>query len=243
PLVPDDRIGAIGPWIFQTIVPQEVEVTAIARASVNDLLIKKFAVLSPNSGDRMDLGDFFTAEVRRLGGEVVAVEHYESGSTNFKDQLDLIREAAPEALFIPGTSEDLILILPQINFYDMHARLLGMSNWNSEKLIRLARQEIEGALFPLNVYHGEEKGAYDRLATVYQERFGGELSSVTVAAYFGAKLLLRGISEGAVDRTLMRDFLRQALHKDARQRLAEAEALSIMTVRSGKIERYLPLSR
>jgi hypothetical protein len=33
------------------------------------------------------------------------------------------------------------------------------------------------------------------------------------------------------------------LSKDAQARLAEADALTIMTVRSGKIQRYIPLSR
>jgi branched-chain amino acid transport system substrate-binding protein len=243
PLVSLDRIAEIGPWIFQTKVPQKVEVTAVARAAKNDLLLKRFAVLSPDSGERRDLGAFFAAEIRRLGGEVVATEHYEDGSTNFKDQLDLIREAAPEALFIPGSTEDLILILPQINFYDMHARLLGLSNWNSERLIRLARQEIEDALFPLDVYHGEEKEAYDKLAAAYQQRFGGELSSVAIAGYFGIKLILQGISQGAADREQLGEFLQSQLHEDAMERMAEANALSIMTVRSGKIERYTPLSK
>jgi branched-chain amino acid transport system substrate-binding protein len=243
PLVAMDAMSEIGPWIFQTKVPQQVEVTAIARAAKNDLMLRRFAVLAPESGERRNLGDFFAAEIRRLGGEIVAVTHYQDGSTTFKDQLDLIREAAPQALFIPGTTEDLILILPQINFYDMHARLLGMSNWNSERLIRLAEQEIEGALFPLDVYHGEGKGAYDSLVTSYQERFGGELSSITVASYFGIKLLLQGIDHGVADRAQMGDFLHAQLHKNAQGRMAEADALSIMTVRSGKIERYIPLSK
>jgi branched-chain amino acid transport system substrate-binding protein len=243
PLAPMDGIDEIGPWIFQTKVPQEVEVTAIARAAKNDLLLKRFAVLAPDTGERRSLGDFFAGEVLRLGGEMVAAEHYTDGSTTFKDQLDRIREAAPEALFIPGTTDELILILPQINFYDMHARLLGLSSWNSERLIRLAEQSIEGALFPLDVYRGEEKEAYDRLVAAYEKRFGGELSAVTVAAYFGFKLLLEGIDSGAADRSQMGDFLRAQLSKDAQARMAEADALTIMTVRSGKIQRHIPLSR
>ncbi len=243
PLAPMDRIDEIGPWIFQTKVPQEVEVTAIARAAKNGLLLKRFAVLAPESGEKRSLGDFFAEEILRMGGEIVAAQHYADGSTNFKDQLDLIREAAPEALFMPGTTEDLILILPQINFYDMHARLLGLSNWNSERLIRLAEQEIEGALFPLDVYHGDDKEAYDRLVAAYQKRYGGELSAIAVSGYFGIKLILDGIDQGAVDRAQMGDFLHSQLDKDAQARTSEADALSIMTVRSGKIQRYAPLSR
>jgi len=243
PLAPMDRIDEIGPWIFQTKVPQEVEGTAIARAANDGLLLHRFAVLAPQSGERRELGDFFAAEARRLGGEIVSTEYYEDGSTDFKEQLDLIREAAPQALFIPGTTEDLILILPQINFYDMHAQLLGLSNWNSERLIRLSEQSIEGALFPLDVYHGKDKDAYDDLVAAYEKRFGGELGAATVAGYFGTRLILQGIDEGAADRSQMGDFLHSRLDRNAEARMAEADALSIMTVRSGKIERYIPLAK
>ncbi|NIM19638.1 MAG: ABC transporter substrate-binding protein [Candidatus Latescibacteria bacterium] len=241
PIVFTGRITEVGPWIFHTKVPDEVEVTAMAQAAKEGLLIKRFAVLAPDFGERRRLSDFFSEEIKRLGGEVVAEAHYDEGETNFKDQLESIRDAAPEALFIPGSTEELILILPQINFYDVHARLLGLSNWNSEKLIRLSEQEIENALFPLDAYHGKDKAAYEHFIAAYEEQFGGELSPVTVSGYFGMRLLLRSLAEGAADRTQVKDFLYNELFQDAGSRMSEAAALSIMTVRSGRVRKYEPL--
>jgi branched-chain amino acid transport system substrate-binding protein len=235
PFVSSGRIKEIGPWIFQTKVPDEVEVTAIATAAGTGLLIERFAVLAPGFGERQRLGDFFGQEIERLGGQLVALEYYEEGETNFRQQLEAILEEAPQALFIPGTTDELIMILPQINFYDMQVQLLGMSNWNSDKLIRLARNEIEKALFPLAAYHGKDRETFDRFSETYLERFGGEMSSVAVAGYFGTRLLLRGLEAGVADRGQMRDFLYSELAQSADYRMAEAATLSIMTVRSGRV--------
>ena len=237
PFVSSGRIAEIGPWVFQTKVPDEVEVSAVAAAATS-LLIERFAVLAPGFGERRRLGELFGQEIERLGGQLVALEFYEEGETNFKQQLETILEAAPEALFVPGTTDELILILPQINFYEMQVRLLGLSNWDSDKLIRLSRSEIENALFPLAAYHGKDRATFDRFSETYQERFGGELSPVSVAGYFGIRLLLQGLETGVADRDQMRQFLYSELAQSAEHRLGEARTLSIMTVRSGQVVEF-----
>jgi hypothetical protein len=49
------------------------------------------------------------------------------------------------------------------------------------------------------------------------------------------RLLLQSIDAGAVDRKQVRDFLDKTLNAGAEQRMAEANSLSILNVRSGKV--------
>ncbi|UCG52155.1 MAG: penicillin-binding protein activator [Candidatus Latescibacterota bacterium] len=247
PVVPEQRIGEIGPWVFQINIPLEVEVSAVARVAVENLLLRRFAVLSPSTPESRGLTGLFIKEVQRRGGRVVAEQYYGSGDTDFKEQLDAIRESAPEALFIPGEPVELMQILPQVRFYDLQLQLLGLSNWNSEKLLRLSAPELEGALFPREGYRGKTPEAYERFVDRYTKKYGRESSQgsgidevhpVAVSGYFGMRVLLGAVESGAVDREQVREFLDTELNTGAESRMAEANSLPMVRVRSGKISEF-----
>jgi len=240
PVVSTDNLGDVGPWVFQTKVPHSVEATAMAELATGRLLLERFAVIAASGGSGREVGEFFAREVERLGGVVVALEFYEEGATDFRLQLETVREAAPEAIFAPGTVEELLLLLPQVKFYDLQVQLLGLSNWNTDKLLRLSRDDLEGALFPLETYHGNDPAAYQRFKLAMEEEGVGEVSPVSVAGYFGMRLLLEGVSRGAASRDDMREWLESQLYGDAESRSQRAASLSILTVRRGRTREFRP---
>lgn len=238
PLVDDQRIDAVGPWVFQTRMPSEVEVSAIARVAREDLLLERFAVLAPDSRDKRKLAAYFIREITSRGGVIVAEQYYEVGATDFGPQLDVIREAAPEALFIPGEPDELILALPQVSFYDMKIQLLGLSNWNSEKLLRLSQRDLEGALFPRETYFGKSRESTATFNVVFHEKYGTDAHPVAAAGYFGTQLVLSAVSAGAISREQAREYIHNTLNAGAAERLAETNTLSILRVRSGRLAEF-----
>ena len=243
PVVSERRIDEVGSWVFQTKVSPEIEVSAMAKVAREDLLLERFAVLAPSSPERRKLAEFFVQEVLNRGGEIVAEQYYETGATDFKEQLEVIREAAPDALFIPGAPEELILALPQVRFYDMQVQLLGLSDWNTDKLLRLSQRELEGALFPREAHYGRDRESYQSFRKRYKESFGVEAHPVAVSAYFGMRFLLRAVQEGAVERDQVQAFLDRELHTSAQQRMTAANSLSILKVTSGKVREFTAFLR
>ena len=136
PVLSSDDLVEIGTWVFQTRALATIEATALAEVAVTRLGLSKFAILSPGRGDRRATANFFADEVKRLGAQVVVQEQFAEGATDFKTQLEVIRDAAPDALFAIGSVEELLQILPQTKFFDLQVQLLGTSQWNSEKLVR-----------------------------------------------------------------------------------------------------------
>lgn len=238
PVVSDQRVDEVGPWVFQTKLPLEIEVSAIARVGREDLLLERFAVLAPDSKEKRNLAGYFIREITSRGGVIVAEQYYEVGATDFGPQLDVIREAAPEALFIPGEPEELILSLPQVSFYDMQVQLLGLSDWNSDKLLRLSQKELEGALFPRETYYGRDRESTLNFAAGYREKFNTEPHPVAEAGYFGTRLMLEAVQAGAISREQVRDFIADALTAGAARRLAETNSLSILKVSSGRLAEF-----
>jgi len=238
PVVASDDLVEIGPWVFQTRVPATVEATALAETAVKKLGLSKFAVLSPSRGDRLATAQFFADEVKRLGGQVVANETFAEGATDFKDQLQRIHDAAPDALFAIGSIEELLQILPQTRFFDLQAQLLGTSQWNSDKLLRLARDELEGAVFPAEAHYGStperDKELHDRLTAAGAT----DVNPVAVAAYYGTRAVLEAVASGAASRDDVRVFLDAHMRGDADVRRARAEALPLVRVHNGAIESF-----
>ncbi|MCK4236294.1 MAG: amino acid ABC transporter substrate-binding protein, partial [Candidatus Krumholzibacteria bacterium] len=118
PLATEEGIGGIGDWVFQTIINAEVEIIAVVKIARSELGIRRFAFLSVDDDRSRWIERVFRAEVERSGGEICVSEFYSEGSTDFNEQIERIRNAAPEALFIASDIEDLILILPQFSFYE-----------------------------------------------------------------------------------------------------------------------------
>ena len=238
PVVGTDDMAAIGPWVFQTRVPSTVEATAVAEAAVRKLNLERFAVIAPSRGDRRDAADFFAGEIKRLGRQVVAVEYYEDGATDFKAQLERVREAAPDALFAVGGVEELLQMLPQAKFHDVQVQLLGLSSWNSDKLMRLSRAELEGALFPAESHYGSNKESRSAVVKKLATPNTSEASPISVAGYYGTRAVLEALGAGASSREDVRKYLDSHLRGDASTRANRAAALPLLRVRGGKAEPF-----
>ena len=238
PVVSSDDLVEIGSWVFLTRVPLTIEATVLAEVATGKLGLTRFAVLAPARGDRRATADFFADEVRRLGRQVVAQEYFNEGATDFKAQLEKIRDTTPDALFAIGSVEELLQILPQTKFFDLQVQLLGTSQWNSDKLLRLARDEAEGAMFPAETHYGatpeREKSLHDRIMATDAT----DVSPVAVAGYYGTRAVLEALGAGASSREDVRRYLDGRLRGGAEARMQRAAALPLMRVRNGAAEPF-----
>ena len=240
PVVSTDDLVNIGPWVFQTRVPDTVEATVLAEVAVKKLGLKNIAVLSPARGDRRATADFFADEVRRLGAQVVAHEQFAEGATDFKAQLEKVRDVTPDALFAIGSVEELLQILPQTKFFDLQVQLLGTSQWNSDRLIRLARDELEGAVFPAETHYGATEARDRALRERLMSAGASDVSPVAVAAYYGTRVVLDAVAGGASSREDVRRYLESKLKGDAAARRERASTLPLVRIRKGTIEPFKP---
>jgi branched-chain amino acid transport system substrate-binding protein len=238
PVSSSDDLVDIGAWVFQTRVPDTIEATVLAEVAVQKLGLRNVAVLSPGRGDRRATAEFFADEVKRLGGQVVANQQFAEGATDFKEQLQKIREATPDALFAIGSVEELLQILPQTKFLDLQVQLFGTSQWNSDKLIRLARDELEGAIFPAEAHYGATPERDKALRERITSTGASDVSPVAVAAYYGTRVVLNAIDGGATSREDVRKYLEAKLKGDAAARRERASSLPLVRVHNGSLEPY-----
>jgi ABC-type branched-subunit amino acid transport system substrate-binding protein len=115
-----------------------------------------------------------------------------------------------DALFIPASHEDLVLIAPQLAYHEVTgARLLGAEGWYDPQLARLGGAPLEGSLFAAHFYPDSEV-PYVR---AFRQRFEATFESVPDAfaaqGYDAAGLALVQIARHGDDREDVRDGLHE----------------------------------
>ncbi len=108
--------GTGAPWDYMFLMQPSCDLQGalMAKFAINDLKYKKFGVLyrSDNSYS-YSLYYAFEAYVKANGGEIVAVESFQAGDTDFKTMLTKLMNSDMDMLFAPNYTGELVAITQQ----------------------------------------------------------------------------------------------------------------------------------
>jgi branched-chain amino acid transport system substrate-binding protein len=211
PTATQETISELGRHVFQTNLTGDLEIRLVAQVGVNVLLKRRYAILYPRTEEGTRAADLFAEQVEGLGARVVASEGFERGVTDFKDIIERIRSAGPEALFIPAPPSEMRLIAPQLTFYDLETQLLGPSSWNNSLLGREVGEYLDRAIFPTDMalIPEAERARFEEL---WQRRYPSTSSSpFALKTYFAVRSVLEAIHEGIRSREDLQAYLEQQL--------------------------------
>jgi branched-chain amino acid transport system substrate-binding protein len=243
PVASEEGIAGIGDHIFQRSQDYETEVAAIARVVCLEMGLRRIAFMAEDSQRWHSLAELFRREVEGLGGTLCAEDFYEQGSTDFKLNIERIRKAAPEALFIPSNTEDLVLILPQLSFYEFGAQLLGTSSWNSRKLLRMTGRDMEGAVFPSEDVSdsGEERYLAAAALTGYEDR---DVNRFVTGGYDGVRKTMEAMAASSDSGSPLRDEMARMLDNRRHNFVAlmSGDGIRFNIVRKERVEEYVTVS-
>ncbi len=180
PVAMVEGVGRLGPWSFQVNGSLESLAKALAKHAVTDEGLRRLAVLYPRTVYGTVLTRSFTKEAEAMGAEVSAVVGYQEGQADFANELKAVKEARPQGLFLPGSTGELLQIVPQVAFWQIECRLLGAYGWDSPRLMQVAGNVAEGAI--VAVVRGGElaRGKVERL---YRESYEGEPNRYTLVGW------------------------------------------------------------
>lgn len=148
PTATNDNIWQLGGTVFQTNLTGVFETRLLAQLGVSLLLKQRYAIIHAEDAESRRHAEFFAAAVTELGAEVVATVSFPPQQTDFKDAILALRQKRPEVIFTPATVDQMILLGPQLDFYRAGALIMGLSAWNSDKLLERAGTVLERAVFP-----------------------------------------------------------------------------------------------
>ncbi len=239
PVATEDGIGEIGGWVFQLEMPAEIEVISVAKMACERLGLRRIAFMSIDDIRSHHIERLFREEMELAGGEVCTSEFYTEGSTDFREHIDRIRNAGPEALYIASDTDDLILILPQLSFYEFGVQLLGTSAWDSRRLLRMAGRDMEGALFPGAIFSRRDEEHFIAATALLDERMD-EVNPFVIGGYRGVRTILQALSVSGSGGEQLRKTIARKL--DDKQHsfieLYSGRGIPFYTVRNERLEEY-----
>lgn len=111
-----------------------------------------------------------------------------------------------DALFIPESHENVVLIAPQLAFHEVQgARLLGPAGWYDPELVRLAADHLEGALFAAHFYPESPVPWVQAFTADYEATYAQSPEEFGALAYDAANLVLVQLARGRDTREAVRD--------------------------------------
>jgi len=119
-----------------------------------------------------------------------------------EDEEDSIYPEEPEpiidfdAIFIPDSFQRVAMIAPQLTFYDvLEVQLLGTSAWQSPKLVEMAKDYIQGALFCSGFVGDSEEAGVRIFVEEYRDNFDADPGILAANGYDTIRLLKKVLSD------------------------------------------------
>lgn len=153
-------------FIYRLAFVDSFQGSLMANFSREQLQAQRAAVLFDTANKyNHDIAYFYRDAFMNLGGEIVAFESYFTGTQDFSQQLAVIEAAAPDILFLPNYSYELILQIDQIRAANIQATLVGSDGWSGILPENLPR--FEGAYFSSHYANDLP----DEKAVAFRERY------------------------------------------------------------------------
>ncbi len=228
-------IKQFGRFWFSTALTTQLQVTKLIDHAMRTLGYTRFCVLSPDSRYGKQISRIFQETVIRNGGEIIAAESYQRGTTDasaqiqrLKDKdLSLYGEMLPleteepqtdedpqliytpgfDALFLPGHPIDVTFLSAQLAYYDVNVPLLGTNSWNHPDLLKWGRSTLNGATFGDVLFLQSTDPEVQEFIRNYRERYHVAPSIFAAQAYDAMRVVLDTVSHGATTGQEVRDQL------------------------------------
>jgi branched-chain amino acid transport system substrate-binding protein len=165
--------GKVKPYNFSVCFTDSYQ-GAIAAGFAYDVLKSRRAAIIHNESSvySRDLREFFAADFKKRGGDVVADVSFNDSEVDFKPQLSKIKAAKPDIIFLPFYTKEVALAANTARALGMRQTLLGGDGWPSDQFIAMGGKALDGSFF-VNYLDYTDPTAMD-FAAKYRTKYGKE---------------------------------------------------------------------
>jgi branched-chain amino acid transport system substrate-binding protein len=205
-----DAIADAGDYVFRVVPPNRRQAKDIAEFAWNKLKTKRASILYLNNDYGVSLRQAFEPIFKALGGEVVSVDSFESGATDFRTQLTRIKSVTPDAVFFPDHYKETALILKQARELGVHTVFIGGDGACTVDLIKLAGPAAEGAYFAnMAMDFGSAEPRVKGFVAAFHKKYGEELDVYAAYAYDAAQIVVHAVTRGGNTADAVKSYLYQ----------------------------------
>lgn len=223
PMASQANFTQLSETMYQLTPSPEMIGRRLAEYAFLEIPVASAAALAPNTDKERRMAEAFAERFRALGGEIMALEIFPPRATDFGgfcrkikdrylapylenatlidadgDTLDL--DEAPVqigCIFVSATHAQLQLILPQINFHNIGAIMIGSDGLASPRIWDMKLQNIKQIIFSSWQTQDPNNLDYRAMAERYRKAFGESPNRLVTMGYDAMRLIIAGARSGA----------------------------------------------
>ena len=180
----------IGDYIFRVCFLDDFQGWVDAKFAKENLKATKAAILYDQAqAYSSGLADYFEKAFKEMGGTVVTKQAYTGGNLEISSQLQSIKGAGAEVVFLPGYYSDAGTILRKAKEAGITVPFLGGDGWDSEELPKIAGDAVNGHFFSNHYAPEEDRPEVKNFVEKYKKEYGKTPDGLAALGYDAALVL------------------------------------------------------
>ena len=199
PAASSPEITNAGDYIFRNVMSDLFDGRAVADFAFNNLKKRTAGVIYISNDFGIGLEDSFKTYFEKYGGEVVIVEAFNPGDTDFRTQLAKIKSSAPEVVFLAGQKE-MGYILRQAIELGLNPQWISFSMFEDPEILKIAGNAANNVYYTYRVFDPDSDISVVKDFTENYKRKYGQLPDIFAGlAYDAARILTLALEKGGQD--------------------------------------------
>jgi branched-chain amino acid transport system substrate-binding protein len=197
-----ESVTQVGDYIFRGCVLNSEQGRAMAEFAYHRLKVRRVAILlEPGESYSSDLAADFSRRFTQLGGSIVAEEFFLSDRVVFNTQLNRIKQAHPDAIYIPHYYVSTGMIFPQARSMGITIPVLGADGWDSDFLSYIAgATNLNNTYYTNHLSPASRDPMVETFVRAYQTKYG-EVPDALAALGYEAGLIIADAVQRATELT------------------------------------------
>lgn len=180
----------IGDYVFRVCFLDDFQGWVDAKFAKDNLKATKAAILYDQAqAYSSGLADYFEKAFKEMGGTIVTKQAYTGGNLEISSQLQSIKGAGAEVVFLPGYYSDAGTIIRKARESGITVPFLGGDGWDSEELPKIAGDAINGNYFSNHYAPEEDRPEVKNFVASFKKEYGKTPDGLAALGYDAALVL------------------------------------------------------
>lgn len=180
----------VGDYVFRVCFLDDFQGWVDAKFAKENLKAMKAAILYDQAqAYSSGLADYFEKAFKEMGGTIVTKQGYTGGNLEITSQLQSIKSAGADVVFLPGYYSDAGTIIRKARESGITTPFLGGDGWDSEELPKIAGPAINGNYFSNHYAPEEDRPEVKNFVASYQKKYGSTADGLAALGYDAALVL------------------------------------------------------
>lgn len=201
----------VGDYIFRVCFLDDFQGWVDAKFAKDDLKATKAAILYDQAqAYSSGLADYFEKAFKEMGGTIVTKQAYTGGNLEISSQLQSIKGAGAQVVFLPGYYSDAGTIIRKAKEAGITVPFLGGDGWDSEELPKIAGDAINGHYFSNHYAPEEDRPEVKGFVEAYKKAYGKTPDGLAALGYDAALVLFDAMERApSLDGKALREAIAQ----------------------------------